>query len=330
MAKLERTVERRTYHVPPLKRASWGAIFGGAFIALAAMVLLGALGVAVGASTIDPAEDGSPSVSALGLGAAIWWLISGILALFAGGWVAGRLSGLRRRAEGTLHGLVTWGLYTAVAMVVTTSVVGALVSGGMRVIGAGASVAAAGAQGVVSGVAGDVRAPDVAWQKVWNEAQQILRQTQTPALQPEELEGAAREAAGELQNADVEAALSTLYRQARTSVNAADKDAVVNVLVARTDMSREEAQRTVDEWASTFQAAWQNIGAAGAEAESMVKEAADTTADAVAAAAWWSFFYLLLTAAAAGLGGMLGSPRTDAPLAPSVVTTEEETRVPVV
>jgi hypothetical protein len=124
-----------------LKRASWGAIFGGTFTALAIMTVLGTFGIAIGLATVDPASGDTPSAQTFSITGGIWWLVSGIVALFSGAWVTGRLAGLRRQQEGALHGIVTWGLATVVTMALMTSAIGGLVSGGMRIMGTGLTVA---------------------------------------------------------------------------------------------------------------------------------------------------------------------------------------------
>lgn len=327
MAKLEPTVERRTFHVPPLKRASWGAIFGGAFVALAIMTMLGALGLAIGFSTIDPASDGSPSPKALGIGAAIWWLVSGIVALFAGGWAAGRLSGLRRRMEGTLHGVVTWAVYTMVATIVTATLVGNLISGAMGVVASGARVAASGAGAVASQI-GNVNAPDVGWQQVWADAQRVLRQSEVEAVQPGELDETRAEAMRELRQGEVQAALMTLYQQMQTAGAQVDRENVVNVLVENTNMSREEARQAVDRWMQNLQSAQQGAGNIAEQGRDVALQVAEKSADALAWAGWWTFFYLLLTAIAAGVGGTLGAPRTDERVMPGATGATRSPREP--
>src|SRR5689334_10248687 len=78
-----------------LKRISWGAIFAGVVIALAVQLVLSLLGIGIGASTIDPLSEQNPG-KGLGIGAAVWFVISSLLATYAGAWVAGRLSGAPR------------------------------------------------------------------------------------------------------------------------------------------------------------------------------------------------------------------------------------------
>ena len=92
-----------------VRRTSWGAIFAGAVVALVLQLLLTLLGIAVGSQAVEPTQEAAP-LSGLGLGAGIWWVVSGIISLFAGGWVAGRLASFPRPLVGGLHGLVVWGL----------------------------------------------------------------------------------------------------------------------------------------------------------------------------------------------------------------------------
>lgn len=103
--------------VPVNKRTWWGAIVAGAFVAFAVHACLSILGVAIGLAVYTPFWI---STALYWWGAAIWLVGSALVALFAGGWTAGRLSGSRQRADGALHGLIAWCLTTAgwVAMAV--------------------------------------------------------------------------------------------------------------------------------------------------------------------------------------------------------------------
>jgi len=111
-----------------LKRISWGAIFAGVVIALAVQIVLSLLGIGIGASTIDPLSEQHPG-KGLGIGAAIWFVISSLIATFAGAWVAGRLSGATRTTDGTLHGVLTWAASTLLTMFLLTSAVGGIIGG---------------------------------------------------------------------------------------------------------------------------------------------------------------------------------------------------------
>ncbi|MCE4226670.1 PhnA-like protein, partial [Methylobacterium sp. C25] len=76
-----------------LHHISWGAIFAGVFIALILQLILNLLGLGLGLTSISATEGTNPSASTVGIGAGLWWVISGIIAAAAGGYTAGRLSG---------------------------------------------------------------------------------------------------------------------------------------------------------------------------------------------------------------------------------------------
>jgi hypothetical protein len=108
----------------PSARISWGAVFAGAIIALATQIVLALIGMAIGLATLNPATGDSPSGTALGTGAAIWLVISSLVSLFIGGYIAARLAG---RFNGWLHGLVTWGTLTLLTLMLLTTAAGQLI-----------------------------------------------------------------------------------------------------------------------------------------------------------------------------------------------------------
>lgn len=122
------------------KRNSWGAIFGGSVIALAVQLLLATFGMAIGLSTIAVSTE-EETAKGVGIGAAIWWLISALAALFVGGFVAGRLCGFKRRWDGLLHGALTWALVTLASIVLLTTALGSIIGGAWNVMQTGATVA---------------------------------------------------------------------------------------------------------------------------------------------------------------------------------------------
>lgn len=112
-----------------LNQISWGAVFAGAVAALVLQVILNMLGLGVGLSTVDPAGDGTPGASSLGMGAGLWWVVSGILASAAGGYLAGRLSGKPSKSTTGYHGLTSWAVTTLVIFYLLSSAVSGLVGG---------------------------------------------------------------------------------------------------------------------------------------------------------------------------------------------------------
>jgi hypothetical protein len=86
-------------------RVSWGAIFAGVFVALAAHVLLGLLGAALGLSLAPRLSDRE-----LTIGTVVWTVGVTVLALFLGGWTASRCTAGENRLEALTYGVIVWGV----------------------------------------------------------------------------------------------------------------------------------------------------------------------------------------------------------------------------
>ena len=116
-------------HTIMINRVAWGAIFAGAVVALVLQVMLTMLGVGIGMATLDPASGDNPAASTFSITAAVWWFISGIIAAFAGGYVAARMSGRTVPTTGAFHGLTTWAFTTLLVLYLLTTTAGSLVGG---------------------------------------------------------------------------------------------------------------------------------------------------------------------------------------------------------
>jgi hypothetical protein len=130
-----------------LSPISWAAIFASLAVGISVMLLLTLAGVAVGVSVVDP---GSDSPRAITMGAAAWQTLSMLIAAIVGGYVAARLSGLRRTGDGVLHGAVSWGATTLLYAALATTALGTLTAGMFGLLAPTAERASA-----ASSVAGD-------------------------------------------------------------------------------------------------------------------------------------------------------------------------------
>jgi hypothetical protein len=108
----------------------WSAILAGSFVALACWIFLYAVGAAIGASG-GQGEIGTWTV--------IYTLVAPIIALFFGGLVVARSSGIISRGDGALHGVIVWGF---------TTVLGSLILGSL---GIAAVLNAQGTAGIPAG-----------------------------------------------------------------------------------------------------------------------------------------------------------------------------------
>ena len=86
-------------------RVSWGGVWSGVLVTLGSLILLSALGVAVGVTAIDPETADSQRLATV---AAAWGAVSLLASLFLGGLVATRTGMVYDRATGMFEGVLLW------------------------------------------------------------------------------------------------------------------------------------------------------------------------------------------------------------------------------
>ncbi len=297
-------------------------------MAVVVQLVLSLLGTGIGLGTIDPLHFNTPDASTLGIGAGLWLVISSVVALYLGGWVAGHLSGSPIKSDAVLHGLLTWGLATIVTVYLLASLVSSIVSGGASVVSRTAGVAASGI-GAAAGPAGDLAkdqlaANGITLDSVKGQVQKLLAQTGNPALQPGAIADQAKSAAGQMTSAagnagatgnapadDLQGTLQRLIASGKDTIGQADRDSVVNVIMAQTGATRPEAEQRTDAWIKQYQDARAQFEQKKTEAEAKAREAADATASATSKAALGAGAALILGAIAAALGGHSGRRRME-------------------
>lgn len=88
--------------LPIKNRVQWGPIIAGLITALTIFLLMTVLGIAVGASVLDPANAGDDA----GTWAAVWSAISAIVSFLVGGWVAAKTSAVGGPFGGLMNGFM--------------------------------------------------------------------------------------------------------------------------------------------------------------------------------------------------------------------------------
>lgn len=85
----------------------WSAVWVGSLAALAAALIFGLAGIAVGAHLLGP-ENRIVDLKKTSLFALIFSVCGVFFAFAIGGWVAGKVAGIRRSEPAMLHGAVAW------------------------------------------------------------------------------------------------------------------------------------------------------------------------------------------------------------------------------
>lgn len=131
----------------------WGAVWAGVAVGISVQLVLTLLGIASGLSTTDVVRG-----ETIGSGPLIWAGISMPIAAFIGAYVAAHVSGLKRKVDGILHGLVSWAVATLLFATLATSAGGSLMSGVFNALslgnGSNGTAANGGSNGGSTGLAG--------------------------------------------------------------------------------------------------------------------------------------------------------------------------------
>lgn len=311
----------------PLKRISWSAVFSGVIVSMVIYLLLAILGTAIGTSTIDPLDEQNP-LEGVGIGAAIWTGLSMLIAVAAGGYVTGRLA----QREGALHGFLMFGVNTIVCTWFLLVVANSAVMGTMNILGAGLQTVGSGIKAVAPPVTEmtkeKLEESGFNLNNIQSELETTLRQTGKPELQPEAVQ---ENVQNEMNNAQNQAAqnpnanddaLANFFKgltdRNEEMFQAADREALKNIIKSRTGKTDAEAEQIVAQTEKNYQEARAKYEQLKQQAEQKSRELAEKAAAATAKAAWFTFFMLIVEAVLASVMGMIGR-RTQ----PAIRTTSQ-------
>ena len=265
----------------------------------AVQLALSLLGAGIGFGLVDPLTGDTPVAGSFGLGAGVWWLVSNLLALAAGGYTAAWLAGNTLRFDGMLHGIVTWGVTLLLTFYLLTTAIGGLIGGAFGMVGGVASSATSAAGEGIRAAAPQVAAmtsvtPD-----------QMLEQAET-YLQP-----ANPDPAGMTPEAAQKELVMAMPKLAAGGDQATQaRERIVTIMATQLRISPDDA-------AKRFDAAQAELTAAKNQAIQTAKVAADATASVASKTAFLAFVALVLGAAAAAFGGSLAAQRRVAFIDPS-------------
>jgi hypothetical protein len=314
-------------------RASWGAIFAGTIIGLATFVLLSLLGLWWGFAALEP-TDASP-VGAVPSVAPWWIVISQILALFAGGYAAGRFAGALHKTGSLLHGASVWALATLVAVWLGASASVSIANMTGSLLTSTAKNVADAAEAVIPEDAQlpDFALADVSMATLPAEMQQTLREN---GLTPEAFQADAREIfRSVIDQSERERAINSvqetagdIFQQPTTApeeindlvgslfgqggvLDEEDRTEAIAALQSRFGITQTEAEQFVDQVQTQLEETMNAAQSTIDEARQAATEAMDTALDAASTAAMAAFIASLLGLVAAAIGAALGRPVKD-------------------
>lgn len=311
-------------------QSNLGAVIVGTIVALGLMVLFTLLGVAIGVASLEEVGDG------LGLGAAIYIVITQIICLAAGGFTAARFISPTDSSAGAFGGVAVWALATLL-------VAWGGVSAGTTVISSTSSLVAQTSKTTASAVEAiapeDISVPDISeiagsisMADLPPELQQTLRDAN---LTPSQVREAAREAfrnaiseqemnrarsllSGTLSDIienpssfseEVNEALDQLVQGENAVLNEQDLTQAQNALLTELDISEDQAEQLVNEVQSAFDSAVETLRQTVSEMQDRLVSAVNDVQSAVASAALWLFIASLLGLGAAAGAGVFGHRR---------------------
>ena len=309
-------------------RTAWGAIIAGAVVALAVFALLTLLGIGIQFAAIDPQSadplGSSPTVTP------VYLFVSQLIALAAGGFVAGRLAGVLHTIGSALHGVTVWALTTIVSIYFATAAASGLfsaVSSALSTVGGGAANAV---QAVIPDdfELPDITSPSVSFDQLPESVQTTLQEN---GVTPENFQQEAREALRSVVSQQEQQQITQEAQQAATDaiqspgdiggdvdqfisdvfgeggvLSDEDRAEAVQVMQDRFGITPEEAEQTVGQIQARAEEVQAQAGQAVEEARAAATEAAAQASDAASTAGFLAFFASLLGLVAATGGAILG------------------------
>jgi hypothetical protein len=280
---------------------SWGAILGGAVVAVSFSLILVTLGTGLGFAAISPWSDRGLSASAFTVASTIWLIVTQWLSAAAGGYVAGRL---RHRwlaththevfFRDTAHGLLTWAVATLFVAAILAGSMTSLLGGGARAMGA-----VTGGQGAepfghteMPGGRGPAGPDASAGATGPYNLDKLFRDNSSGDTPDVSREGPrASDARREVMHIAANAAMSG-------AVSDEDRVYLAKLVATKTRVSTEEAQRRVDTFIQT-------VKDASEQAESVADEARKSAATAALYIALALLVGAFIASVSAAIGGRL-------------------------
>lgn len=296
--------DRPFLYTSPVGRSSvsWGAIFAGLTATLALQVLLMMLGAGLGFAVYSPLTDENP-VADLGKGAMVIQGISAVVALWFGGWVAGRLTPAAARGTGFLHGFSVWCAATVSSVLIVTLGAGWVLGDLSKVVGGGLSLAGKPAAAAAGG------ATDLA-QEALQKSSATLESFADEAFGTRAEAPNSRPAAGTIRaRRELGFALTRFFTPAPggETDSAPRRAALQKALMDASGLNETQAERMIADWTASYERLRADLSAAKDAAAAKARAIADEAADKLAVFSLCAFAAFVIGALSAAAGGRHGA-----------------------
>ncbi|PZO67842.1 MAG: hypothetical protein DI498_02365 [Paracoccus denitrificans] len=289
--------------------------------------MLSLVGLALGFSLVNPTEadpmNGSLTTTA------IWQVVSQLVALGVGGYVAASLAGLLPRNAALLHGATVWGLATLAALWLATSAAGTLVSGAASAVSGAASGVGRAASAIIPD---DFSLPDSLGNVSMDSLPEPVRQSlQERGITPDNFRNEARDMFDSIVTPQQQQQIGQQANQSLDAVAAnpsrtpeevdrfidrvfgnggvlddATRQRAVQEMEQRFGITEADANRFMDETRARAEQLKADAQQAVDDAKQAAREAAEKASNVVASAAWMAAAASLLGLIAAVIGAGLG------------------------
>lgn len=317
---------------------SWSAILAGLVTFIALSILFSLIGAAIGLGVTD--LTAAKPLEGVGMGLIIWSIISLIISLAAGGYVAGYTA----NRAGILHGFLTWAVGVIAALVLATSAV----TGAFNTVGAMlgmAGNAVADSASTIGGTVADLS--QASFDKITEnlnldtsdldeDVKKALEQSDIPELQPDYLQAQLDDTVSDIQAAgksvlvdglSAEEAFQGVYDNIQDRLDnigqELDEEELTKVIADNTDLTDKEADQAVENVKAAYEDsrknaktlldnAEQELNQLSAQVNEGVEEGVETTNDVMNEASKYSiyaFIGLLLGLCLTAFAGKFGAEK---------------------
>ncbi|MCE3238082.1 MAG: hypothetical protein K0R24_1063 [Gammaproteobacteria bacterium] len=285
-----------------VEKFSWSAVIAGVLVGLGSQLTFNLLGAGIGAITFNADPQGMAISAFIPV---IWVLLSGIVAMFLGGWVTGHLTFQNCSLKNALHGFVTWGIATLITFFFTFTIAGAFMNNTLNIVKQSATLAGQGASSLVQSVPGVAEKvqnllPDLnqAQNQIKKKAEEIFNQAKVKeALHSGNLEEAKKE---------LKEIVTALLTAESSEEKDSAKDKALSFLTAKTGFDKDQAEKIADNWLNKYEELKEKVTQAANEQKEKIAKGTEKVVNTLGMAALITALAFITSLFAAMIGAVRG------------------------